>query len=65
MQITVNARPHDIAAATLAAALAELGFASPAIATAVNGQFVPKAQRDTTALREGDRLEVLSPMQGG
>lgn len=65
MQITVNARPHDIAGTTLSGALVELGFAGSAVATALNGQFVPAAARDATALAEGDRLEVLAPMQGG
>ncbi|OWY13418.1 MULTISPECIES: sulfur carrier protein ThiS [Thioclava] len=65
MQIIVNAKPHEIAAQDLAAALAELGFANPAIATALNGQFVPRANRAATRLTEGDRLEVLAPMQGG
>ncbi|MEM9578171.1 MAG: sulfur carrier protein ThiS [Pseudomonadota bacterium] len=65
MHITVNAKAHDIAADTLDAALVELGFTSPAIATALNGQFVPISARGATALRAGDRLEVLSPMQGG
>ncbi|MFW2543181.1 sulfur carrier protein ThiS [Primorskyibacter sp. 2E107] len=65
MHITVNATPHDIAAETLAAALEELGYANPAIATALNGRFVPKPERATTVLGDGDRLEVLTPMQGG
>lgn len=65
MQIIVNSRPCDVAGRTLATALAELGFTSPAIATALNGAFVPKGARDGTALRDGDRIEVLSPMQGG
>lgn len=65
MQITVNAKPYDISAETLGAALAELGFASPAIATALNGRFVPTCARDTTLLATGDQLEVLAPMQGG
>ena len=65
MQITVNAKTCEVAADTLAAALVELGFANPAIATALNGQFVPKADRVVTTLMAGDRLEVLAPMQGG
>jgi sulfur carrier protein len=36
-----------------------------ALATAVNGRFVPAAKRADTALREGDRIEILAPMQGG
>lgn len=65
MQIIVNADPRDIRATTLAAALDELGFTSPAIATALNGQFISRAKRDDTRLTAGDRLEVLAPMQGG
>ena len=65
MQIIVNADPRDIRANTLAAALEELGFTSPAIATALNGQFISRAKRDDTWLTAGDRLEVLAPMQGG
>ncbi|MDE4191628.1 sulfur carrier protein ThiS [Phaeobacter gallaeciensis] len=65
MQIIVNADPRDIRATTLAAALDELGFTSPAIATALNGQFISRAKRVDTRLTAGDRLEVLAPMQGG
>ena len=65
MKIFVNAQPFDITASTLAAALDELGFASSATATALNGQFVTYEQRAGTPLAEGDRLEVLAPMQGG
>ena len=65
MQIIVNAEPREIRAKTLDAALQELGFTSPAIATALNGAFVSRAKRVDTRLTPGDRLEVLSPMQGG
>jgi sulfur carrier protein len=65
MQIIVNQNSHDIAADTLAAALTELGFTGPAIATAINGQFVPRQARGEMRLSDGDRLEVLAPMQGG
>lgn len=65
MQIIVNAKPHDIEARALSEALMELGFQSTAVATALNGTFVPRTQRAATELQPGDRLEVLSPMQGG
>jgi sulfur carrier protein len=35
------------------------------VATAVNGHFVPEAQRATTVLNPGDRVEIVSPRQGG
>lgn len=65
MKITVNAQAHEVAGPSLAAALRELGYDSPAIATALNGAFVARDARADTPLSEGDRLEVLAPMQGG
>lgn len=65
MKILVNAEPRDVAGATLAEALAEMGLDTPAVATALNGSFVPRGARAETALHDGDRLEVLAPMQGG
>ena len=64
MQIDLNGHQQTITATTLAAALAELGLNGP-IATALNGQFVAARARATTALQDGDRVEALSPMQGG
>jgi sulfur carrier protein len=65
MNLIVNAQPREVTATTLASALSELGFTGPAIATALNSQFVPREARDTATLNDGDRLEVLAPMQGG
>ena len=65
MNIQINGEWREVRAADLTAALAELGFADAVIATAVNGEFVPAASRATATLAEGDRLEVLEPMQGG
>lgn len=65
MKIIVNAEPREVSGGTVEAALQELGFTSPAVATAVNGTFVARSQRAGVQLTEGDRLEVLAPMQGG
>ena len=65
MRIEVNGEAREIAAATLAEALAELGWADAKVATALNGAFVPAAARAAQTLRDGDRVEVLAPMQGG
>lgn len=64
MRIILNGNPRDVAAATLAEALAEAGLTGR-IATALNGSFVPAALRDTTPIRDGDAIEALAPMQGG
>lgn len=65
MKITVNAVPHEVSATVLSDVLDELGFTSLAMATALNGLFVPRDARATSTLNDGDQLEVLAPMQGG
>ena len=65
MRILVNGALRDTAATDVAAALEELGYGGSTVATAVNGEFVPVSLRAASPLAEGDRLEVLAPMQGG
>jgi sulfur carrier protein len=65
LKVQVNGEWCEVRAADLAGALAELGFRHAVIATAVNDEFVPVGDRATLALDEGDRIEVLAPMQGG
>jgi sulfur carrier protein len=65
MRILVNGDWREIAARQLAGTLEELGYRGRIVATAVNGEFVPLEARVARELAEGDRLEVLAPMQGG
>jgi sulfur carrier protein len=65
LRLVVNGEPHDLAAATLAEALAALDFEDAVVATALNGEFVPKRKRAETALKAGDRIEIVAPRQGG
>jgi sulfur carrier protein len=65
MRVIVNSEPREVRSRTLAELLIELGFGGAVVATAVNGSFTPAGQRDARALNDGDRVEVLAPMQGG
>jgi sulfur carrier protein len=65
MRILVNGAWHESAARQLADTLEELGYQGRIVATAVNGEFVPAEARVARELADGDRLEVLAPMQGG
>ena len=65
MRILVNGAWREARAATVSALLEELGLSDAVVSTAVNGSFVPLRERAATALADGDRLEVLAPMQGG
>lgn len=34
-------------------------------ASAINNQFIPRTAYSTTLLSEGDRVDIIVPMQGG
>ena len=65
MRICVNGKAHEVEATTLAALLDELDYGEATVATALNQAFVRAKDRDTTALHDGDTVEVVSPRQGG
>jgi sulfur carrier protein len=65
MKILVNGAWRETQHAGLARALEELGYRGSVVSTAVNGEFIATSQREHTVLAEGDRVEVLAPMQGG
>ena len=65
MNIIVNGKNRNIINVNLTFALDELGYKEMKLATALNGEFVSVQARDNLNLKEGDKLEVLSPQQGG
>jgi len=65
MKLVVNGERRDVAAADIAAVLAALDYDQASVATALNGAFVPRRKRAQTPVRDGDRLEILAPRQGG
>lgn len=64
-RIIVNGEEKAVEAATLNALLGLLDYEGSWIATAVNGELVRRPDREACALADGDRVEILSPMQGG
>lgn len=50
---------------TLAELVARQGAQPQALATAVNGAFVPRAARAATTLREADEVTFIVPIVGG
>ncbi|MFG2118531.1 sulfur carrier protein ThiS [Streptomyces sp. NPDC048710] len=64
--ISVNGERHEVAPGTALDALVKtLTVAPSGVAAAVNETVVPRTQWATTALTEGDRVEVLTAVQGG
>ncbi len=64
MKIVLNGESREVRAETLSDVLLECGFTGR-VATAVNEEFVPSSLRVAHKLTDGDRVEVVAPMQGG
>jgi sulfur carrier protein len=65
MRLIVNGAERDVEATTVAAALSALDYGEASVATALNGEFVAKRHRGETPVKEGDKLEIVAPRQGG
>lgn len=65
MKIIVNGKEVETNKKTLAELLDELGQGNARVATAVNEAFVPAKARMTQNLFAGDRIEIVTPRQGG
>ncbi|EJF75239.1 sulfur carrier protein ThiS [Bartonella alsatica] len=65
MQIFVNGKIIQTEVITLNLLLEKLGYEGNWLATAVNAEVIPVEARNQFVLREGDKIEILSPMQGG
>jgi sulfur carrier protein len=65
IRVFVNGEAISTAGRTVADLLVEAGYGGAKVATAVNGEFLPERRRGTTALAEGDHIEVVAPRQGG
>ncbi|MCC9000202.1 MAG: sulfur carrier protein ThiS [Candidatus Contendobacter sp.] len=66
MLIEVNGEKKELDSPHLLAdAINHWGYAGAPIAVAHNDEFVPRTRYATLQLQDGDRLEIVSPMQGG
>ena len=68
MTVYVNGEPTQVADdATVAAVLERLDVQRPrrGLAVAVDAEVVPRSEWDARTLHDGDRVEVLTAIQGG
>ncbi|WAX80486.1 sulfur carrier protein ThiS [Streptomyces sp. KMM 9044] len=64
--VSVNGEPREVTPGTaLDALVATLTSAPSGVAAALNETVVPRARWSLTSLSEGDRVEVLTAVQGG
>jgi sulfur carrier protein len=65
MKLIINGEQQELSPGTLVDLLAALDYEGEWLATAVNGDLVPRGERAQTILNDGDRIEILAPKQGG
>lgn len=65
MRLIINGEMRMIDATTLSQLLAALEYEGEWLATAVNGELIHREDRDHLILVDSDRIEILTPMQGG
>ena len=66
MNITVNGSRHiHRGDGSLAEFLKELNARPDHVAIVVNGRIVPKSERSSVRLRDGDQVEILMFIGGG
>ncbi|MEU1289600.1 sulfur carrier protein ThiS [Kitasatospora sp. NPDC005856] len=64
--LTVNGEPRRVSATTtLAEVVASVSKANTGVAAALNEAVVPRGSWSGTALNSGDRVEILTAVQGG
>ncbi|AYG68669.1 MULTISPECIES: sulfur carrier protein ThiS [unclassified Rhizobium] len=65
MRLIINGEAQIVDATTLSQLLAALEYEGEWLATAVNGELIHREERDDHTLTDDDRIEILTPMQGG
>lgn len=66
IKITINGKKQELAdGTTIESMLKLLKYKNEWMGVAVNMQFVAKELHSQTLIKDGDEIEVLSPMSGG
>ena len=66
MEIVINGMPRQVAdEMSLAQAVSLLTTSATGVAAAINGEVVRRASWASTRLAAGDRVEVITAVQGG
>lgn len=65
MKLVVNGEEIETSGTFLADLVVQMGARPDRVAIMVNGEVIAAAQRDAVALKEGDRIEILTFAAGG
>ena len=65
MVVTVNGEDQEVTATTIPALLRELEFDGKFLVVAVNHDVVQRRRWNEVEIKAGDRIEIVTPRQGG
>ncbi|MGH1349330.1 MAG: sulfur carrier protein ThiS [Methyloligellaceae bacterium] len=65
LNIILNGSPFETEAVNLEQLCIALGYEGSKVATALNGAFIPRTSREDAKISLNDKIEILSPRQGG
>jgi sulfur carrier protein len=66
MKVWLNDEPLDLPdSINLQQTLEHLSYANTTFAVAINLKFIPQSDYAHTLIQAGDRLDIVTPMQGG
>jgi sulfur carrier protein len=65
LKLWINGESKDLSAQTLENLIQTLGIRPETVVSEVNLKIVPAAERATTPLAEGDRVELIQFVGGG
>jgi sulfur carrier protein len=65
MDVIVNGEQRTVAAATIEALLRELEYEGEFLVVAVNHDVVQRRRWSEAEIKTGDRIEIVTPRQGG
>ena len=66
IQVTINGEPKQLQPdTTIQEMLKTLNYQNEWIGVAINTTFISKTAHEKTIIKEGDHIDILSPIQGG
>ncbi len=63
--VKINGEEKNAAGKTVAQLVSEGGYSMERVAVELNFEIVPKANYETTAVRDGDSVEIVGFVGGG
>jgi len=66
IQVTINGEPKQLQKnTTISEMLTQLDYQNEWLGVAINTTFISKTEHNQTIIKEGDNIDILSPIQGG